>query len=161
MGSETSMTTTRNTLTTATGLTISRMGYGAMQLAGPGVFGPPRDREEALAVLKEAVEFGVTHIDTADFYGPAVTNQLIREALHPYHGITIATKVGAGRGEDGSWHPTSNPEDLVPQVHDNLRATSASMPSTSSMCASAHTRAPPKTRWSPSSPPWPSYASRA
>jgi aryl-alcohol dehydrogenase-like predicted oxidoreductase len=121
MGSETSMTTTRNPLTTATGLTISRMGYGAMQLAGPGVFGPPRDREEALAVLKEAVEFGVTHIDTADFYGPAVTNQLIREALHPYHGITIATKVGAGRGEDGSWHPTSNPEDLVPQVHDNLR----------------------------------------
>lgn len=119
-GSETRMTT-RKTVTTSTGLTISRMGYGAMQLAGPGVFGPPRDREEALAVLKEAVEFGVTHIDTADFYGPAITNQLIRDALHPYDGITVATKVGAGRGEDGSWHPNSDPKDLVSQVHDNLR----------------------------------------
>jgi pyridoxine 4-dehydrogenase len=114
-------TQSEDALTTATGLTISRMGYGAMQLAGPGVFGPPRDREEALAVLKEAVELGVTHIDTADFYGPAITNQLIRQALHPYDGITVATKVGAGRGEDGSWYPTLGPADLVSQVHDNLR----------------------------------------
>jgi len=155
------MTTTRKTLTTATGLTISRMGYGAMQLAGPGVFGPPRDRDEALAVVKEAVESGVTHVDTADFYGPAITNELIREALHPYDGITIATKVGASRGADGSWHPALGPKDLVSQVHDNLRNLAASMPSTSSTCALARTRAPPTTRLSPSSPPWPSCASRA
>ncbi|MFJ9034350.1 oxidoreductase [Streptomyces sp. NPDC102274] len=114
------MATTLDTLTLAEGLTITRMGYGAMQLAGPGVFGPPRERAEAVAVLREAVELGVTCIDTADFYGPAVTNEIIKEALHPYDGVTIATKVGARRGEDGSWIPSTAPDDLRAQVHDNL-----------------------------------------
>src|SRR5205085_12329455 len=86
------------------GRTVKRLGYGAMQLAGPGVFGPPRDRDAALAVLREAVAAGVDHIDTSDFYGPHVTNQLIREALSPYpEGLVIVTKIGARRGEDGSW----------------------------------------------------------
>ena len=85
---------------------VKRMGYGAMQLAGPGVFGPPKDREGALAVLREAVASGVDHIDTSDFYGPHVTNRLIREALHPYpEDLVIVTKVGARRGDDGSWNP--------------------------------------------------------
>ncbi|WP_049573952.1 oxidoreductase [Streptomyces sp. SBT349] len=114
------MANTLETLTLADGLTISRMGYGAMQLAGPGVFGPPRDRAEAVAVLREAVELGVTHFDTADFYGPAVTNEIIKEALHPYDGVTIAIKVGALRGNDGSWIPSTDPESLRTQVHDNL-----------------------------------------
>jgi pyridoxine 4-dehydrogenase len=101
---------------------VMRMGYGAMQLAGPGVFGPPRDREAALAVLREAVAAGVNHIDTSDFYGPHVTNQVIREALHPYpDGLVIVTKVGAKRGKDGSWLPAQTPADLVGGVHDNLR----------------------------------------
>jgi pyridoxine 4-dehydrogenase len=102
--------------------TVRRMGYGAMQLAGPGVFGPPRDRDAALAVLREAVARGVDHIDTSDFYGPHITNQLIREALHPYpHGLVIVTKVGALRGADASWNPAVAPADLVRAVHDNLR----------------------------------------
>ena len=102
--------------------TVHRMGYGAMQLAGPGVFGPPKDRNEALAVLREAVESGVDHIDTSDFYGPYVVNQLIREALHPYReNLTIVTKVGAVRGTDGSWNPAQSPAELVRAVHDNLR----------------------------------------
>ncbi|MEV4755444.1 oxidoreductase [Micromonospora sp. NPDC049559] len=106
----------------ADGLTISRMGYGAMQLAGPNVFGPPKDREQALAVLREAVELGIDHIDTADFYGPTVVNELIREALYPYPGeLRIATKVGARRGADGSWQPSHAPDDLRAQVHENLR----------------------------------------
>src|SRR3954467_9144878 len=101
---------------------VNRMGYGAMQLAGPGVFGPPKDRHEALAVLREAVERGVNHIDTSDFYGPHVTNQLIREALHPYpHDLVIVTKVGAVRGPDASWNPAQSPADLTKAVHDNLR----------------------------------------
>lgn len=101
---------------------VARIGYGAMQLAGPGVFGPPRDRDEALAVLREAVAAGVNHIDTADFYGPHVTNLLIREALHPYpDDLVIVTKVGADRGEDGSWRGAQAPADLVRGVHDNLR----------------------------------------
>ena len=88
------------------------MGYGAMQLAGPGVFGPPEDRDQALAVLREAVDLGVTHIDTSDFYGPAVVNELIREALHPYPAdLRIVTKVGARRGADGSWRPSHDPAD--------------------------------------------------
>jgi pyridoxine 4-dehydrogenase len=99
---------------------INRMGYGAMQLAGPGVFGPPRDRDEALAVLRTAVELGVDHIDTSDFYGPAVVNELIREALHPYDNLTIVTKVGARRGDDASWIPAMEPDDLRKQVHENL-----------------------------------------
>ncbi len=104
------------------GLTVNRMGYGAMQLAGPGVFGPPKDRRSALAVLREAVASGVNHIDTSDFYGPHVTNQLIREALHPYpDDLVIVTKVGAVRGDDASWIPAQKPADLVKAVHDNLR----------------------------------------
>jgi pyridoxine 4-dehydrogenase len=102
--------------------TVNRMGYGAMQLAGPGVFGPPKDRNEALAVLREAVASGVDHIDTSDFYGPHVTNQLIREALHPYpKGLVIVTKLGAVRGSDGSWNPALKPAELTSGVHDNLR----------------------------------------
>jgi pyridoxine 4-dehydrogenase len=102
--------------------TVNRMGYGAMQLAGPGVFGPPRDHDAALAVLREAIASGVNHIDTSDFYGPHVTNVLIREALHPYpDDLVIVTKVGAVRGEDASWNPAMAPADLVRAVHDNLR----------------------------------------
>jgi pyridoxine 4-dehydrogenase len=103
-------------------LVISRLGYGAMQLAGPNVFGPPKDRDEAIAVLREAVELGVTHIDTSDFYGPAVVNELIRQALHPYPAdLHIVTKVGARRGADGGWIPSLEPEDLKAQVRENLR----------------------------------------
>ena len=102
--------------------TVNRVGYGAMQLAGPGVFGPPKDPQAALAVLREAVASGVNHIDTSDFYGPHVTNQLIKEALHPYsEDLTIVTKVGAVRGEDASWNPALSPADLTRAVHDNLR----------------------------------------
>jgi pyridoxine 4-dehydrogenase len=101
---------------------VKRLGYGAMQLAGPGVFGPPRDRDAALAVLREAAARGVNHIDTSDFYGPHVTNQLIREALHPYpDDLVIVTKIGARRGTDGSWIPALSPEELTGAVHDNLR----------------------------------------
>ncbi|WP_341958618.1 aldo/keto reductase family oxidoreductase [Pseudomonas sp. RC10] len=102
--------------------TVNRMGYGAMQLAGPGVFGPPKDPQAAIAVLREALALGVNHIDTSDFYGPHVTNQLIREALHPYaDDLTIVTKVGAVRGDDASWNPAQSPAELVSAVHDNLR----------------------------------------
>jgi pyridoxine 4-dehydrogenase len=105
-----------------TALTVHRVGYGAMQLAGPHVFGPPRDRPEAIAVLREAIASGVNHIDTSDFYGPHVTNQIIREALHPYpKELTLVTKVGARRGEDGSWILDRSRENLVRSVHDNLR----------------------------------------
>ena len=101
---------------------VNRLGYGAMQLAGPGVFGPPKDRKEAVAVLREAVANGVDHIDTSDFYGPHVTNQIIKEALHPYpDNLTIVTKVGAVRGSDASWNPAQTPADLTKAVHDNLR----------------------------------------
>ncbi|HEX3889047.1 MAG TPA: aldo/keto reductase family oxidoreductase [Phenylobacterium sp.] len=103
-------------------LTVRRMGYGAMQLAGPGVFGPPKDRSEAVAVLREAIAQGVDHIDTSDFYGPHVTNQIIREALSPYpDNLTLVTKLGARRGDDASWLPWSEPADLVQGVEDNLR----------------------------------------
>jgi aryl-alcohol dehydrogenase-like predicted oxidoreductase len=104
-----------------TGVTVRRMGYGAMQLAGPGVFGPPRDRTAAVAVLRKAVASGVNHIDTSDFYGPHVTNQILREALHPYKGLTIVTKVGGRRGDDGAWLPAQSPAELRQAVHDNLR----------------------------------------
>jgi pyridoxine 4-dehydrogenase len=101
---------------------ISRLGYGAMQLAGPGVFGPPKDRDAAIAVLREAVASGVNHIDTSDYYGPHITNQLIREALHPYiDDLVIVTKVGATRGDDASWNVASSAEHLTRAVHDNLR----------------------------------------
>jgi pyridoxine 4-dehydrogenase len=102
--------------------TVKRAGYGAMQLAGPGVFGPPKDRQGALAVLREAVASGVDHIDTSDFYGPHITNQLIREALHPYpRDLVIVTKISARRGEDKSWIPAFSREELTQAVHDNLR----------------------------------------
>ena len=102
--------------------TVKRMGYGAMQLAGKGVFGPPRDRDGALAVLREAVASGIDHIDTSDFYGPHVTNQIIREALHPYaDDLVIVTKIGARRGDDGSWNPAFSADELTRAVHDNLR----------------------------------------
>jgi pyridoxine 4-dehydrogenase len=101
---------------------VNRMGYGAMQLAGPGVFGPPKDHNGALAVLRKAVASGVNHIDTSDFYGPHITNQLICEALHPYpDGLVIVTKVGAVRGQDASWNPAMSPADLTRAVQDNLR----------------------------------------
>jgi pyridoxine 4-dehydrogenase len=102
--------------------TVNRLGYGAMQLAGPGVFGPPKDRAGAIALLREAVASGVNHIDTSDFYGPHVTNRLIREALHPYpDDLVIVTKISARRGEDGSWLPALSAEELTQAVHDNLR----------------------------------------
>ncbi|WEX08230.1 aldo/keto reductase family oxidoreductase [Chelativorans sp. AA-79] len=102
--------------------TVKRLGYGAMQLAGPGVFGPPKDHGAAVAVLREASARGVNHIDTSDFYGPHVTNRLIREALAPYpDDLVIVTKIGARRGEDGSWLPAFAPEELTRAVHDNLR----------------------------------------
>jgi len=105
-----------------TPLTVQRVGYGAMQLAGPGVFGPPKDPEAAVAVLREAVAAGVNHIDTSDFYGPHVTDQIIRQALHPYPAeLVIVTKLGARRPSDGSWQPAISPEDLTAGVHDNLR----------------------------------------
>ncbi len=102
--------------------TVNRLGYGAMQLAGKGVFGPPKDRAEAVAVLREAVESGVNHIDTSDFYGPHVTNQIIKEALHPYRDdLVIVTKIGAKRGADASWNPAFSKAELTQAVHDNLR----------------------------------------
>ncbi|MBC8136870.1 MAG: aldo/keto reductase family oxidoreductase [Fibrella sp.] len=105
-----------------TSMTINRMGYGAMQLAGPGVWGPPRDQDAAVAVLREAVTAGVNHIDTSDFYGPHVTNQIIRQALHPYpEELVIVTKVGARRPEDKSWVPAMSRQELTDAVHDNLR----------------------------------------
>ena len=105
-----------------TSMTVNRMGYGAMQLAGPQVYGPPRDIDAAIAVLREAVASGVNHIDTSDYYGPHVTNQIIKQALHPYpEDLVIVTKVGARRGEDKSWIPARSPQALVDAVHDNLR----------------------------------------
>ena len=102
-------------------LTVNRVGYGAMQLAGPGVFGPPRDRDAALAVLREAVELGIDHIDTSDFYGPHVTNQIIKEALHPYpDALHIVTKVGARRDAEGGWPHARSPQELRQAVHENL-----------------------------------------
>jgi pyridoxine 4-dehydrogenase len=105
-----------------TSLTVRRIGYGAMQLAGPGVFGPPRDPDAAVAVLREALASGVNHIDTSDYYGPHVTNQIIRRSLHPYpSGLVIVTKLGARRPQDGSWQPAISPQDLASGVEDNLR----------------------------------------
>jgi len=109
------------TFTLADDLTVTRMGYGAMQLAGPHVFGPPRDREAAVAVLRAVVDLGITHIDTSDYYGPYVTNEIIKEALHPYpEGLHIVTKVGALRDAEGGWPPARSPEQLRQAVHDNL-----------------------------------------
>jgi pyridoxine 4-dehydrogenase len=108
-------------LALADDLVLTRMGYGTMQLAGPHVMGPPRDREEAIAVLREAVDRGVTHIDTSDYYGPFIVNEILREALHPYpDDLRIVTKVGCRRGEDGSWNLDTSPDELVREVHENL-----------------------------------------
>jgi pyridoxine 4-dehydrogenase len=105
-----------------TSMTVNRMGYGAMQLAGPHVFGPPRDSDEAIALLREAVESGVNHIDTSDYYGPHVTNQIIRQALHPYpKNLVIVTKLGARRGADASWIPALSRQELIDGTHDNLK----------------------------------------
>src|SRR6202453_5299422 len=105
-----------------TAMTLNRMGYGAMQLAGPQVWGPPRDLDGAIAVLREAVDAGIDHIDTSDFYGPHVTNQIIKRALHPYpKGLVICTKVGARRPEDKSWVPALSRQDLLEGGHDTLR----------------------------------------
>ena len=105
-----------------TSMTVNRVGYGAMQLAGPGVFGPPKDPEAAVAVLREAVAAGVNHIDTSDYYGPHITNQIIRQALHPYPaGLVIVSKLGARRPADGSWQHAVSPRELIDGVHDNLR----------------------------------------
>jgi len=116
--------TTTSTLTADTypvgDLELTRLGYGAMQLAGPHVFGPPADRDEAIAVLRTAVELGINHVDTADFYGPHVTNEIIREALAPYRGVHIVTKVGARRDDQGGWPHARSPKELTQQVHDNL-----------------------------------------
>ena len=110
-----------DTFQLAPDITVNRVGYGAMQLAGPGVFGPPADRDEAIRVLREALELGVDHIDTSDFYGPHVTNEIIREALHPYpENLTIVTKVGARRDAEGGWPHARSPRELHEAVHDNL-----------------------------------------
>jgi aryl-alcohol dehydrogenase-like predicted oxidoreductase len=110
------------TFTMAEDLTVTRMGYGAMQLAGPGVFGPPKDRDAAVTVLREAVELGITHIDTADFYGPRLTNQIIKDALYPYPDeLRIVTKVGAKRDAQGGWPHARSPQELRQAVHDNLK----------------------------------------
>jgi aryl-alcohol dehydrogenase-like predicted oxidoreductase len=122
------MTTETNLDATAAGtwsfggtLPVNRMGFGAMQLAGPGVFGPPADRDNSLAVLRRAVELGINHIDTSDFYGPYVVNELIHEALHPYpEGLVLVTKVGAFRDDNGGWIPATSPDQLRKAVHDNL-----------------------------------------
>jgi pyridoxine 4-dehydrogenase len=118
------MTTTTlpgGTFSMADDLTVTRVGYGAMQLAGPGVFGPPKDRDEAIRVLRAVVELGITHIDTSDFYGPHVTNQIIKDALYPYaDSLTIVTKVGARRDAQGGWQHARSPEELRQAVHDNL-----------------------------------------
>ena len=124
---ETSNTTSKNPpgglfTVPGTSLTVHRMGYGAMQLTGPGVYGPPKDPDGAVAILREAVAAGVNHIDTSDFYGPHVTNEIIRKALHPYPaGLVIVTKLGARRPADKSWQPAISPEELTAGVHDNLR----------------------------------------
>ena len=118
----TSTTLPGGTFDFAGDMRVTRMGYGAMQLAGPGVFGPPEDRDAAIAVLREVVRMGITHIDTSDYYGPYVTNQIIREALYPYpDGLHIVTKVGAERDAEGGWPPARSPEQLRQQVYDNLR----------------------------------------
>ena len=122
MGSMTTTSLPGGTFRLADDLELTRVGYGAMQLAGPNVFGPPADRDEALRVLRTVVELGITHIDTAEFYGPHVTNELIREALAPYgDDVHLVTKVGSVRDGKGNWVPTRQPDDLVAQVHENLR----------------------------------------
>ena len=158
------MTTTTlpgGTFTMGDDLTVTRMGYGAMQLAGPGVFGPPADRDAAVAVLREVIELGINHIDTSDYYGPYVTNEIIREALHPYpDSLHLVTKVGALRDAEGGWPHARSPEQLRQAVHDNLDRLGLEA-STSSTCASVASTWPSRAPSPSPSPPWPSCSSRA
>lgn len=156
------MTTTLpgGTYRLADDLELTRFGYGAMQLAGPNVFGPARDHDEAIAVLRTVVELGVTHIDTADFYGPFVTNELIREALHPYpEQLTIVTKVGSVRGDDGAWIHANEPDQLRTQVHDNLERLGVDTLDVVNLRVGASTP-PSRDRSGSASPRWPTCSSR-
>ena len=141
---------------------VKRLGYGAMQLAGPGVFGPPKDRDGAIAVLREAVASGVNHIDTSDYYGPYVTNQLIREALHPYpDDLVIVTKIGARRGADASWLPAMAPAELTSAVHDNLRNLGLDALEVVNLRIMGTSTDPPKGRSRRRSRRWPTFSGRA
>src|SRR5271154_3612439 len=143
------------------GQSVQRMGYGAMQLAGPGVFGPPKDRDTAIAVLREAVASGVNHIDTSDYYGPHVTNKLIREALHPYpDNLVIVTKIGARRGDDASWNPAMSPDDLKSAVRDNLRNLGLDVLEVVNLRSWGRSTDPPKGRSRRRSRFWPSFSGR-
>ena len=139
---------------------VKRMGYGAMQLAGPGVFGPPADRARCVRVLREAIEAGVDHIDTCDYYGPHVVNEIIREALHPYpDNLVLVTKVGARRGADGAWNPAQSPAELVAAVHDNLRNLGIDQIHAVNLRLMGGAGRP-RDRWRRASPRWPSCSSR-
>jgi pyridoxine 4-dehydrogenase len=141
---------------------VKRLGYGAMQLAGPGVFGPPKDRDTAIAVLREAVASGVDHIDTSDFYGPHVTNRIIREALHPYSDdLVIVTKIGARRGPDASWNPAMSPDDLKSAVEDNLRNLGLDVLEVVNLRIMGAVHGPQKGRSRRRSPFWPIFSGRA
>ena len=149
------------TFTLAEGLTVTRMGYGAMQLAGPHVFGPPADREAAQAVLRDVVAMGITHIDTSDYYGPHVTNQIIKQALHPYpDSLHIVTKVGARRDADGGWPQALAPHELRQAIHDNLANLGLDAMDVVNLRMGGWT--PPSPDRSPSpSPPWPRCSATA
>src|SRR4029434_3890086 len=140
---------------------VKRLGYGAMQLSGPGIFGPPKDRAAALAVLREAVASGVNHIDTSDYYGPHVTNQLIYEALHPYpDDFVIVTKVGARRGSDGSVLEASSPTELIGAVYDNLRNLGVDVLDASTFATCSASTKEPRTRSKQVSPRSPTSSAR-
>jgi pyridoxine 4-dehydrogenase len=145
-----------------TSLTVHRVGYGAMQLAGPGVFGPPKNAEAAIAVLREAIAAGVNHIDTSDFYGPHITNQIIRHALHPYpKELVIVTKLGAIRPPDGSWQSAISPKDLTAGVHDNLRNLGLDALDIVNYRAMGSIHAPAEARSPNKSQCWPTCSARA
>ena len=140
---------------------VARVGYGAMQLAGKGVFGPPKDRAGAIAVLRAAVESGVDHIDTSDYYGPHITNQIIREALHPYRDdLVIVTKIGARRGEDGSWIPAVSRQALTQAVHDNLRNLGLDVLDVVNLRSMLGVMDRPKARSKSRSPRWPNCSGK-
>ena len=140
---------------------VTRMGYGAMQLAGPGVFGPPKDREQAIAVLREAVASGVDHIDTSDYYGPHVVNEIIREALSPYpDNLVLVTKLGARRGDDASWLPWNKPNELAQGLRDNLRNLGVETMEVVNLRIRALFTRRRRSRSPTRSKPWPSYSGR-